>query len=65
MCPPLQINQLVSQRLLVRMGPPTALLAPNLQLRCNITYDDALSLARRVSFGLDEWLWDWSGGGGG
>lgn len=60
-----QINQLIAQRQLVRMGPPHALLAPNLQLRCNIPYADALALARRVSFGLDEWLWDWAGGGGG
>ncbi|WFC99417.1 hypothetical protein MYAM1_002161 [Malassezia yamatoensis] len=51
-----QINQLVTQKLLVRMSPAGKLVG--LQYRVNISYDQIKPLALAVGFPLDVWLWD-------
>ncbi|PWN41812.1 hypothetical protein IE81DRAFT_324149 [Ceraceosorus guamensis] len=59
-----QINRLVTQRFLTRFSSSSAVLAPNVQLRCNVTHEHVLRLCKAVSFDLQEWLWDWAGGAG-
>lgn len=58
-----QLNNLVSLRLLVRLGAPGTLLTGSTNsLRCNITYDTAFAVAQSVGFDLAEWIWDFEEG---
>lgn len=51
-----QINELVAQKLLVRMSPAGKL--GSMQYRVNMPYTQLKALAHSVGFPLDVWLWD-------
>ena len=52
-----QLNELVEQKLVVRMSPAGKLGA--VQYRVNAPHAYVLSVAEQVGFPLQEWLWDW------
>ena len=52
-----QINELVEQKLIVRMSPAGRLGA--LQYRVNVSLSYVHAIAQQVGFPLEEWLWDW------
>ncbi|KAN0060927.1 hypothetical protein ACQY0O_006661 [Thecaphora frezii] len=57
-----QITNLVARRMLIRTSAPDKL-GSTINFRTNVSYNVAATLARKVRFDLDEWLWDWGGGG--
>ncbi|CBQ70599.1 conserved hypothetical protein [Sporisorium reilianum SRZ2] len=59
-----QINGLVARRMLVRTSAQDKL-GTSINFRTNVSYSVVSVLARRVKFGLDEWLWDWGAAGAG